>query len=196
MSERADARSRLLEAAARVYARHGSTGATTRQIAESAEVNEVTIFRLFGSKDALLEEAIRTDATREAPAALPDEPAEPLRELSDWCRAEIARLRRSRDLMRMCFAESGEHPAHVRCAVQGTEEAGVGLRRYVDRLAARGLVRPAADRQAAMSMLLSALLADALGRDEMPGLYPGPASKAPERYARVFLVALGVGELG
>ncbi len=47
-------RERLLEAAARVFAREGLTGATTRAIAEEAGVNEVTLFRHFQSKDRLL----------------------------------------------------------------------------------------------------------------------------------------------
>ena len=50
----ADARARLLEAAARLYARGGESGATTRLISEEAGVNEVTLCRLFGSKTALL----------------------------------------------------------------------------------------------------------------------------------------------
>ena len=48
-------RERILEAAARVYAMHGFRGATTRLIANEAGVNEVTLFRSFGSKGALLE---------------------------------------------------------------------------------------------------------------------------------------------
>lgn len=53
-SSPAETRKRLLEAAARVFARHGLTGATTRAIAEEAGVNEVTLFRHFHSKDGLL----------------------------------------------------------------------------------------------------------------------------------------------
>ncbi len=51
---RSDTRQRLLDGAARVYARAGLTGATTRAIAEEAGVNEVTLFRHFKSKDRLL----------------------------------------------------------------------------------------------------------------------------------------------
>ena len=52
----------LLDAAVRVYAEGGFRGATTRRIAEEAGVNEVTLFRLFGSKAALIDEAIRCRA--------------------------------------------------------------------------------------------------------------------------------------
>jgi AcrR family transcriptional regulator len=53
-TRRPDARQRLLDAAARVFARDGLTGATTRAIAREAGVNEVTLFRHFQSKDRLL----------------------------------------------------------------------------------------------------------------------------------------------
>jgi len=45
---------RLLAAAAKVFARDGLTGATTREIAREAGVNEVTLFRLFHTKLNLL----------------------------------------------------------------------------------------------------------------------------------------------
>ncbi len=50
----ASTREKLLAAAARVYVRAGLTGATTREIAEEAGVNEVTLFRHFKTKDRLL----------------------------------------------------------------------------------------------------------------------------------------------
>lgn len=49
-----DTRQRLLDAATRVFARDGLTGATTRAIAQEAGVNEVTLFRHFQTKDRLL----------------------------------------------------------------------------------------------------------------------------------------------
>jgi AcrR family transcriptional regulator len=48
------ARERLLDAAAVVFARDGLAGSTTRQIANAAGVNEVTLFRLFQTKQNLL----------------------------------------------------------------------------------------------------------------------------------------------
>ena len=49
----------LLDVTARLFAEHGWRGTTTRRIAEGAGVNEVTLFRLFRSKEALLDEALR-----------------------------------------------------------------------------------------------------------------------------------------
>jgi AcrR family transcriptional regulator len=47
-------RERLLDAAAQTFASDGLRGATTREIARQAGVNEVTLFRHFKSKEQLL----------------------------------------------------------------------------------------------------------------------------------------------
>ena len=49
-----DTRQRILQAAAQVFSEQGYTAATTRAIAAAAGVNEVTLFRRFGSKKNLL----------------------------------------------------------------------------------------------------------------------------------------------
>ena len=54
------ARERILQAAAELFAEKGYARATTRAIAKAADVNEVTIFRHFGSKKNLLSELIQT----------------------------------------------------------------------------------------------------------------------------------------
>ena len=48
-----DTRQAILQAASRVFADKGYARATTRALAEAAEVNEVTLFRHFGSKEGL-----------------------------------------------------------------------------------------------------------------------------------------------
>jgi AcrR family transcriptional regulator len=57
---RPPARQRLLNAAARVFARDGLEGATTRAISREAGVNEVTLFRHFGTKEHLIEAVVGT----------------------------------------------------------------------------------------------------------------------------------------
>ena len=49
-----ETRERILVAAREVIGRKGKRGATTREIADVAGVNEATLFRHFGTKEALL----------------------------------------------------------------------------------------------------------------------------------------------
>ena len=52
-----DARQRLMKAALEEFVLSGYKGASTRAITERAGVNEVTLFRQFGSKCGLLKAA-------------------------------------------------------------------------------------------------------------------------------------------
>lgn len=54
---------RILEAALKIFASEGYTGATTRRIAEEANVAEVTLFRKFQSKENLLREVLIQNRT-------------------------------------------------------------------------------------------------------------------------------------
>ncbi|HSY52993.1 MAG TPA: TetR/AcrR family transcriptional regulator [Opitutaceae bacterium] len=72
---RPDARQRLLAAAVRVFTRDGLNGATTRAIAREAAVNEVTLFRLFRSKERLLAAVVGDTFGQGNPLALAALPA-------------------------------------------------------------------------------------------------------------------------
>src|SRR5688500_3081995 len=106
---------RILEAALRVAEVEGLRGATTRRIAEEAGVNEVTIFRRFGSKDQLLCAAFRRTAAPPE-ALLPADPVDAERELTAWCTKHAANLYRARLLIRSAWTEQGSHPAVCRAA--------------------------------------------------------------------------------
>ena len=80
-------RDQLLAAAARVYAEAGYRGATTRRIALAAGVNEITLFRHFGSKDALLREAIARCGPAERCVACPSAEQSDARSSPTWRRA-------------------------------------------------------------------------------------------------------------
>lgn len=64
------ARDRLLDAALELVIERGVRGATTRAIAERAAVNEVTLFRTFGSKGELIAAAFERVADAFAGTAL------------------------------------------------------------------------------------------------------------------------------
>lgn len=187
----ASARDRLVAAAARLYAEHGFSGATTRRIADEAGVNEVTLFRLFGSKAALVEQAIHAQVLQELTPTLPETPVDPERELARWCRGQIETFRASRNLLRQCFAEAGDHPRLISEATRGMLAGGAVLGRYVKQLYRFGFVSLRAERRAAIAMLMSALFSDALGRDDLGQIYSVDRAAAPAMYARIFLRALG-----
>jgi len=189
-------RQKLLAAAARIYGESGFRGATTRRIADEAGVNEVTLFRLFGSKSALIAEAIREHAPRATnPGGLPDEPVDPERELSAWCDAQLTHLRAARSMIRKAMGELEEHPEMAPCMSEGTQYAFRELLDYVGRLDRErlGVGITESEVSTAAAMLISVLFADAMGREMMPALYPQPESDAAALYARLFLRAIGCG---
>ena len=185
-------RQKLLAAAARIYGESGFRGATTRRIADEAGVNEVTLFRLFGSKSALIAEAIREHAPRATePGGLPDQPVDPERELTAWCNAQLTHLRAARSMIRKAMGEIEEHPEMAPCMSEGTQGAFRELLDYVAHLDYVGESITEIEIQTAAAMLISALFADAMGREMMTALYPQPESGAAALYSRLFLRAIG-----
>ena len=183
-------RARILEAAARVYSQHGFRGATTRLIAQEADVNEVTLFRTFGSKEALIEEALRTCAEHADFARLPHEPEDPEQELTAWFAAHMAHVRNARPLIISCMAEMDTRPEVACTAARGPHRAWAELSRYLGRLKDRGLMDPEVSISAAGSMFMSAAFGDAMGREMIPEMFPTPHEGAAHEYTRVFLRAI------
>lgn len=87
-----DAGSRVIAAAAELFAEHGYRGTTTRAIAERAGVNEVTIFRRFSSKAGILRAIGRQIAGGAAGIAVAaaDRPEDTHGTLAALARLEIA----------------------------------------------------------------------------------------------------------
>lgn len=188
-----DSRDRILEAAARVYAQYGFRGATTRLIAQEAGVNEVTLFRLFGSKAQLFDELLNKQLHASTVPVLPKEPGDPEVELVEWCAVLLAQMQASRSFLRKMIGETEERPEAARSACVGPHVAAESLERYVERLRARGLADPDADARTAISMFMSALFGDVMVRDAMDEhFFPEPIEDAPARYVTTFLRAAGV----
>src|ERR1044072_8860436 len=100
-------RDRILEAAKRVYAKHGFRGATTRLIAIEADVNEVTIFRTFGSKAALFNALMQSHVAHSPLPVLPDEPVNPESEIVRWCSAVLEHLSEHSSVLRQSLLVLG-----------------------------------------------------------------------------------------
>lgn len=187
-----DHRHRILQAAARVYTQHGWRGATTRRIADEADVNEVTLFRHFGSKDALLEQMMRELAAAKAGMRLPDLPATPEAELLAWLTVHHAETCAKRPFIRQMMSDFQEHPELVECATDGPHSASNQLREYVARLARHGFIAShdavqEAEVEAAVTMLMGALYADGMNRDVMPMMFTQTVDVSLQSYVRIFL---------
>ncbi len=106
-----DIRSRILQAALRLFAAKGYEGTTTKDLAGKANVAEGTLFRYFPNKKAILIEV----ATRGWVDILTDLLTE-LSEMGSYkavaqvMRRRVLKMRENSDLLRVCFIEAQFHP--------------------------------------------------------------------------------------
>jgi AcrR family transcriptional regulator len=188
-------RDEILAAASEVFAQHGFRGSTTRRIADAAGVNEITIFRQFGSKEALLREAMMHMTESAGLVELPEIPSDPDRELTDWSEAFIQHLRLRSSIIRKTMSEIEERPEMCQFAGVVPRRASSELCRYLVALRRQGRTSEKFEPKTAAAMLMGAIFADAMGRDFMPDVYPQPQAKAAHQYTLLLLRALGV-EIG
>ena len=113
---RPPARQLLLSAAARVFARDGLEGATTRAISREAGVNEVTLFRHFGTKEHLLE-AVVGRAFGDRPAS--SQAATLKADLESFAARYEALLMENLELIRAMIGEIHRHAVCQNQALQG-----------------------------------------------------------------------------
>lgn len=185
-------RDEILAAAAEVFAQHGFRGSTTRRIADAAGVNEITIFRQFGSKEALLREAMQHMTQSAGLAGLPEIPSNPERELTAWSESFMQHLRLRSSIIRKTMGEIEERPEMSECASFVPSQASNELCQYLVALRRQGRTSGKFDPKTAAAMLMGAIFADAMGRDMMPDVYPHPERKAAHMYTLLLLRALGV----
>ena len=185
-------RDEILSAAAGVFAQHGFRGSTTRRIADAAGVNEITIFRQFGSKEALIREAMQHITQSAGLEALPDVPADPERELTEWSDSFMQHLRLRSSIIRKTMSEIEERPDMSECASYVPKQASNDLCHYLAALKRDGWISEKFDPKSAAAMLMGAIFSDAMGRDMMPDVFPQPLERAARMYTRLLLRALGV----
>ncbi len=114
-------RQRIINAAVELFAAQGVTETTTKAVAKSAQVNEVTLFRHFGNKHGLLlavisespvfqelSEYLKTQATQTTSV---------YQALKNYCEDRLQALERSPDLVRSVVGEAGSYPLENRQAL-------------------------------------------------------------------------------
>ena len=188
-------RDSLLDVTARLYAEHGWRGTTTRRIAEAAGVNEVTLFRQFGSKEALLMEAIGQASFDQLAIALPTVPGHLAAELAAWGLEHHRSISAMRGIIRSCLAEWEERPGLAPAACSGGAVATADLIRYLTIARERRLIAPDGAIDAAAIMLINAIFMDAMTRDVMPGAHPYSPEISIELFVDLVLRGLAAKEL-
>ncbi len=170
----------------------GYRGATTRRIAQQAGVNEVTLFRHFGSKSQLIHEALNRGLPELEWAGLPEEPVDPPAELRAWARAHLRHLYTLRSVIRTGMSECEEHADLSESAGERPRRVTRELKRYLERVKRRGLASVDFDPQSAALMLMGVVFADAMSRDIMPDMFRKSLERAADEYVELFLRAIAV----
>ena len=185
-----DIRTRILEAAAKVYAEVGYRGATTRRIAALAGCNELSLFRHFGSKETLIHEAVACCGPESKLIPLPEVPVDPWAEIRPWAGAHFAMIRQHQSLIRTTIGELEEHPDLVRPSdayCLAYDQLGA----YVAKLQADGRAHPDVEPMCAAAMLLNTIMMNAIMRDIMAGLIPDEPEQQLDQFVRNFLRGIG-----
>ena len=106
-----DTRTRILEAALRLFAKRGYDGTSTKDLAKAAKVAEGTLFRHFSNKKTILIE-VATAGWVEILTDLLTELSEmgSYKAVSQVMRRRMFNMRKNSDLMRVCFIEAQYHP--------------------------------------------------------------------------------------
>jgi AcrR family transcriptional regulator len=142
-AQRNPTRQRLIHAALELFAVQGVTDTTTRQIAELAEVNEVTLFRHFGNKHGLLLAVIEDAGVfahlgqtliRQA-----NQTSSIYQALKDYATACLAAIDQVPAVVRSVVGEAGQYPAKNREAIgRGFTQANRYVAKYFETVIKRG----------------------------------------------------------
>jgi AcrR family transcriptional regulator len=154
-----ETRQRIIQAAARVFAEKGYARATTRALAATAGVNEVTLFRHFGNKQGLFAAVTEQYAGPAVTTALESQfSGDYYQDLLTMGTQLMQVLLERKDVLRMMLCEASHFPEVQAVMVQNPRQIRQMLARYLQRQIERGQVRslhPEATAQAFTGMLFS-----------------------------------------
>lgn len=166
----AKTRERLLNAAIEVFSSKGFMGASTREIARAAAVNEVTLFRHFQSKEQLLGAVAQHITASKLEASQQNEWTQDLQlDLLHYAQLHDQMLEENEALIRMFIGEAQRHPDE---ALQVFQQAFLPLRErliaYLRGGVEHGTVHPDVDLPLIVDQFTGMLLAGMLRRHVTP----------------------------
>lgn len=185
-----DLTTRLLDAAARVYAETGFRGTTTRRVAQEAGVNEVTLFRHFGTKEALVRAAL-AQVHRQSDLAELGDPRDPGAELYRWARGIYRHWAGARDLISRVMGDLVEHPEIAPGVCEEPHCEHARLSAYLVRLRDRGIATKDFHPDAAAGLLLGSIFTHAMWREHFEDEKMPPAEEVLRQYVLLLLSAIG-----
>jgi len=152
-------RARIMQAASQLFTERGFAGTTTRAIAEAAGVNEVTIFRHFGSKEKLAKAimdqfgglAIAENLEEHLSGDYPQD-------LTRIGQVMIHVMTERTDAIRMAICESGNFPEFQQVVAENPRQLRHMLARYFKDQMKKGIIHaghPEALAQAFLGMFFS-----------------------------------------
>jgi len=170
-SRTAQTRARLIKAATKVFATAGLTGATTREIARVAAVNEVTLFRHFQSKEQLLA-AVITEAIASQSQTLADHKDWTQNlyiDLKNYAKLCNQMMEEHEDLIRTLIGEAKRHPQAASLMLY---EANKSMREklvvYLQKSQQKGTVSSDIDLKASVDSFTGMLLHGMLRFSDIP----------------------------
>jgi AcrR family transcriptional regulator len=189
------ARERIVEAMLDLVSERGYQGATTRAIAERAGVAEPTVFRIFGTKEAIFEASVRAHSflpLLQSMVATLD--ARDLRaDLRTIGRAYLSLLRERKRLIRILVSEITTYPEKAREAHAGmVRDMTKTLSVYFGRALAPSVkkrIAPAVAAQTFLRLLFAHFLVEGVLLDRE--LSDGEIRKTVSAYVDVLLAGLG-----
>ena len=156
-------RQRLLNAALELFISQGVTETTTRQIAERAEVNEVTLFRHFGNKHGLLLGVIEeSEVFAQVGRSLAQHVAQTdniHQTLKEYAHDQLQAVEQIPALIRSVVGESGQYPTENRQALgRGFIQANQYIAQYLEAAVQQGKLEAYLPPAKIASLLNSTLL--------------------------------------
>jgi len=172
-----DTQGRIIKAASDLFAKKGYAGTTTRAIAETAGVNEVTLFRHFGSKENLAREIMDQFGGMAVAENIENLLSGNYREdLLMVGRMMLTVMTDRNDAMRMAICEAGQFPEFRDVVAENPRQIRQMLARYFQSLMENKKILPGHPEllaQAFLGMFFSYTVLQGFLLDDLkPGLSP------------------------